>query len=454
MSIDTDKAYLIGLLIGGGVIANNNFQIILPYKKWGDLKENTARAGGIAQDILAKLNPIWKSSYNLDVSYKIGTDWRIVSNTMSPDLLKDLELYGLPQAGELRNTANLKGLLPLLRSDEHKKRFIVGLVDTIGSLARSHRRFNDAFQIISFEFKGNNFSLVKDVISLLESINIPPDQVLWNHPNQHSGLDRYYSQWKKGFKVRVALTDYMLKGSFVFETKKLSAQDNAKNANLDNSAIDKEYKIKGRVSLHKDQSCDWIPKEIRGYHFIHNLHFNAIYGLSIPDNFSLKPAISACEKYICPFTILTKGPTSEIENIIEEEDYLKRTSYKSEMYRISNFLTYQKQKGNDVWGGKGTNDGFPINHILHAAAYVISAQNGDVSGKRVKGNFMDTLEAASEKSITLKKPNRGTCLIVESNGYSGLIGYINNTFNKKLIEHASDYKVKVREPSFDECVEL
>ena len=61
MILTTDKAYLLGLLVGGGIISKKSFQIILPYKKWGDLKVNPERAGEIASDILSTLNPIWGS---------------------------------------------------------------------------------------------------------------------------------------------------------------------------------------------------------------------------------------------------------------------------------------------------------------------------------------------------------------------------------------------------------
>jgi hypothetical protein len=47
--MDTDKAYLLGLIIGGGVFGNAEdvFSIRLPYKKWGSYLENPQRAGEI-----------------------------------------------------------------------------------------------------------------------------------------------------------------------------------------------------------------------------------------------------------------------------------------------------------------------------------------------------------------------------------------------------------------------
>lgn len=40
--MNTDKAYIFGLIVGGGVFGSNkdSFHIILPYKKWGDAAKN------------------------------------------------------------------------------------------------------------------------------------------------------------------------------------------------------------------------------------------------------------------------------------------------------------------------------------------------------------------------------------------------------------------------------
>ncbi len=158
--INTDKAYLFGLLIGGGIIHGESLQIVLPYKKWGSLNINPTRAGGIAEDILARLNPMWMIHYDMSVSYKVGTDWKIIANRVSEKLKNDLKDFGLPTQGEFRYSSKLDNFASLLVTDEHKKNFITGLVDTIGSLAPSHRRFVSDFQVISFEFKGSNFDLV------------------------------------------------------------------------------------------------------------------------------------------------------------------------------------------------------------------------------------------------------------------------------------------------------
>lgn len=457
VKINTDKAYLLGLLVGGGVVHGDSLQIILPYKKWGDLSINPSRAGGIADDILSRLNPLWVSHYNMNVSYKVGTDWKIIANQISQSLKNDLVEFGLPSQGELRYNSKLDNLIPLLTTLEHKKNFITGLVDTIGSLAPSHRRFVSDFQVISFEFKGNNFDLVKDVVKIMMSMDCFPDQVLWNHPNQHSGTCRYYKSWKKGFKVRIALDDYMLKGGFVFKTKKLSAQENKTLQGTEvNTSKGKPPKLSGRVTLHVDENDIWLPQSIRGGHFIHNLHFYNVLGMSVPNDFNIQHYLENFEEYFCPFTCLTKGTKKEIEEIIKKEDYLSKSKYAEQKANLDFFLKAYQENPSSLLFGKTKDDGFPITNILQGIAYIIAASTGEkIKGKRVSGNYMQLIkEHTNEKNIKINLPDRGTCLELSNGHYAALIGYVNNQFNKNLIEKKEGSKVFIREPKFEECIKL
>jgi hypothetical protein len=135
--IDTDKAYLIGLIIGGGILKNDFLQIVLPYKNWGDIKINPKRGGKIAEDILKRIGPTWKSTYNIDISYSIDNSWKIICQNISPELKSDLKELGLPLEGEYRYVANIDTLRKKLTSEAHKRAFITGLIDTVGSLAKA-----------------------------------------------------------------------------------------------------------------------------------------------------------------------------------------------------------------------------------------------------------------------------------------------------------------------------
>ena len=78
--MNTDKAYILGLVIGGGGFSANlqDFYIKLPYKQWGDVQANPERAGIIARDILKVVKPLMVAEYGLDVTFVTGREWRMV----------------------------------------------------------------------------------------------------------------------------------------------------------------------------------------------------------------------------------------------------------------------------------------------------------------------------------------------------------------------------------------
>ena len=168
--MDTDKAYLLGLIIGGGVFGNAEdvFSIRLPYKKWGSYLENPQRAGEIAGDILRKVGQMFRAVYDLSVQYETtpGGTWTILCEGDTTLVKNDLMHYGIVCEGELRGNADISQVVLELVDDNLKRRFIAGLADTIGSMAKSQRRFTDEHQIISFESKGYNFKCGCDLCRL------------------------------------------------------------------------------------------------------------------------------------------------------------------------------------------------------------------------------------------------------------------------------------------------
>lgn len=459
--LTTDKAYIFGLMVGGAQIGSSSFSIRLPYKKWGDISLNTSRAAEIMGDIINVLNPIMQNTYGVNFVPSIGTDWRLTSASFPSALKKDLQKFGLETSGELRSNSSIQKLIPHLTSLNHKRKFITGLVDTVGSLATSHRRFVDTFQVVSFEFKGQNYGLVSEVYSLFQSMNIPVDQVLWNHPNQHSTLCKYYKSWKKGFKIRVSLQDYLLQGGFVFKAKKLSADENSRlNAN-NASAASKPHKLQGRVSVHQDQNTNWIPPNLRGLIFPHQLWFNVAQGLNIDIAGKNLIAHTPAETLFCPFTILTKRTSSDIKNIMNSDKILSLEEYDTFSFDVEKMIAEYEENSSKLLFGNTKSDGFPINYILQATAFASLSTLGEkIKGNRVLGNYIDNLKElistgrVTTTNLAISIPKKGTAIKVSSGNYSALVGYINNSFNKKLLLPKADGLFSVKDFTYADCVEI
>ena len=454
--LDTDKAYLLWLLVWGWVMKSWGIQIVLPFNKWGKIELDPTRWWIIATDILTRIKPIWKSLYDIDIRYSIErSSWTIILDWISTELKNDLSQLGLLNIWEFRENADIKILESLFNSSEMIRQFIAWMVDTVWSMAESHRRFSSDFQIVSFEFMWRNFSLVLSITRLLLRLWIIPDQVLWNHPNFHSTYDRYYKSWKKWFKLRVVLNDYVLKWSFIFQSKKLSAESNIKlQEDGHKTTIGKEYRIEWRNCLHIDESSEWIPKEIRGFHFLHFTHLASFLGVDFPW-WEIRSIITP-EKHISPFTILTKWTKSIIDNIIRNEEYLLKTKYKERVFSLRELYSKFNVNRNLLLYWNSENDGFPINIIMQGVAFIIAASSWLIRGNRVMGSYTDHIESAigsSSSSIGIYTPDIWTCLIISDWKYSCLVGYQNEEFVKNLL--VIDWlKIKVKEPDYHDCIPL
>ena len=91
--MNTDKAYLFGLIIGGGIFGNAEdcLRIRLPYKQWGSYETNPQRASEISRDIMGFLSPLFRSVYNLNVSFETPASgiWYVICEGDLSELISD-----------------------------------------------------------------------------------------------------------------------------------------------------------------------------------------------------------------------------------------------------------------------------------------------------------------------------------------------------------------------------
>ena len=451
--MNTDKAYLLGLVIGGGIWGSdeNFFRIHLPYRQWGSSKKNLMRAEKITKSIMRFVSPLFRSIYGINISY-VATesgDWYILCEGNMTELKSDLLAYGIECDGELRTNAPLGQIVADLVDDFMKRRFIAGLADTIGSTNPNHRRHTEKFQTLSFELKGFNFSRVCELCRLLYSVNCIPDQVEWNHPNCQSGKNSYYNAWVKGFKIRVPLDQYAQFGSFAFDTKAESSRENLKlQQQKHNVTPCQERKISKKIScVHSAENDIRFPNIIRGGHYLHNRHFCAVLGCEHAPYDEIKKLISKIGKSLTinPFPILCKDTMQNIEKIIESNPL-----YADRNYSISNISVKMlcESKAELIYG-ETKNNGYPKSQVIQGIAFIIADEN-ELGTTRPKGNYADLIERHlsdhPDLSVEIRKPDLLTPLLIVGNGRGALVGAHNPDVYKNLVTTApdNDYKVIVR----------
>lgn len=452
--MNTDKAYLLGLIIGGGRFGNAEdvFSIRLPFKKWGSYLENPQRAGQISRDIMNVVSPMFRNIYNLIVSFDASENvWNILCDGDTSLLKADLLSYGISCEGEVRTNADIGMVCTELVDDNLKRRFIAGLADSIGSMAKSQRRFTDENQILSLEIKGQNFKFVCELCRLLHSINCIPDQVNWNHPNIHCTNNPYYSRWNKGFKLRILLDQYAQFGAFAFRTKAESAVENRSLQQQTHTALPcPEQRVNVTPScVHPAENDVLLPEPIRGGHYIHYRHFCAVLGCEHAPREKIAGEFSRLGELVIPFPILCKDSLLQIEDIIANDALLAERNYADICISVSSLLVQYQSDRNALLYGRSAENGYPIGKVLQAVAFAI-ADDSELNGNRTKGPYLDVIDrhlrADSDLSVLIRRPDLLTPLVVVGNGRGALVGAENPKVYEKLVARAPDneYKLLVR----------
>ena len=483
--MNTDKAYLLGLIVGGGVFGNaeDTFKIKLPYKQWGSYIQNPQRASQITRDIMTVVSPMFRNIYGITVSFDASpSTWNILCEGDTSELKAELLSYGIKSEGELRKNTSIGCIVADMVDEFMRRRFVAGLADTIGSTSKSHRRFSNEVQIISFELQGFNFDFVCDLCKLLYSIGCYPDQILWNHPNFHAKKNPYYGQWTKGHKLRVQLDQYASFGAFAFATKAMSAQENRQLQSQTNETVPcPKRSVRATVScVHQAEHDQRLPTKIRGGHYLHNRHVCAVMRCEHAPYESIKNLFSNIGDLIIPFPILCKDNISQIEEIIRKDSLLSEREYTILKIDAKAIYDLYKENKNTLIYGKDEKSGYPVSEIVKGISFII-ADDKDLTGKRPKGSFeavfergigyssdsadVQTIESAAQSSLNVYTPAKGryttrpqgvlvefrkpdllTPLIIVGNGRGALVGAKNPNVYRKLVTPSpgNEYKLCVR----------
>ena len=266
--LNIEKTYVLGLLVGGGTISSNTFQIALPLDVWG---MEPQRMSVIARDLLTQVQSRFKRAYLIDVKYEIGNRrWLIrpVSKVNIQQIVRDLIYLRLPSMGDILNRDTDLAIVKKKLSKLQTEGFLTGIFDARASLTESHRRFSDEAPVVSIEVPGKtqNFKFVVQLCSWLTELGSITDQILYNHPCQHSASNPFYKGWKKGFKIRFLVKSFIKKHSFVLKSKAFDAgrleSRQIKKQQL--PCLERKPRTISSVCIHENIISADLPDSVRG----------------------------------------------------------------------------------------------------------------------------------------------------------------------------------------------
>lgn len=275
--MQSDMAYFLGLLIGGGTISEDTISIEFPYKGWD--REDYRIPPEWFTDSVTKIVPLMRNLINANATPRCVTNHTTryyIDISPIPNLLYEmLREYGIRPLGQLRREASISKLVPKM-NESCQRKFVSGLADVIGSCRPTHRHRTLESTIISFEIIGRNWNLPFELCQLLYGLKVPVDQILWHHPNMHAGANPK-AYWKKGHKVRVKAGDFVKIG-YGMECKRIGLEnlletEKKKRGTVSRGKLcpNRRYNINRVKVVHQDENSSELPKEVRG-HFMHYTH--------------------------------------------------------------------------------------------------------------------------------------------------------------------------------------
>ncbi len=417
-------------MVGGGKIDKNTFLIDLPFRKWG---KETSRMSQIAEDILTRICDYFKLSYNFNVRYKIGNGKWIIEpfdNADYSEIIDDLNYLGLPTSGFLLKNANLIKSKAILK-DIQIESFLSGIFDTRASLALSHRRFTSDAPVVSIEIPGStkNFSFVVQLCSWLTELGSITDQILYNHPNQHSSSNPYYKGWKKGFKIRCLVNSFLKKHSFLLQAKAVDVSKIKKTQKKveQDSCLLRKLEKHNVVSVHIDQNSRDLPIEVRNKLFFHYHHFCALLNCPFAPIEKIRNLVKNASEYITFFPRLLKDEF----NVVNVQFNSIRELY----YPESNIFEFVMTVESIILNEK-------LSHFLEinqGIAYLFAEK---LKGKR-PGPIGEIIEINKAKFITIYSFDKGydSPILVRNlqNDRAFICSSIDNSINQTIINQ----KIKI-----------
>lgn len=276
--MNTEMAYLLGMILGNGEIQRGNNQtritIDIPHKNLytDDLKDVRVYVKASTVDIRSIVEPL--VGHNLTVTQTNRST--ILSFVKSNDEYITREIVRFIGGGKHHSTMRMNQDLFSITTDE-KKSLLRGIADVTGYIRKSNIAYGqDGAHRVYIEIPGNWYMVI-DIANMLKDVDVPVQTIDFGHPNFRDGELKKYNQgkpyfWKKEHQVKIFANEFLAIGFNIkhkqdalekYSEELLEFIDPAKTHKF---YWEKLIKRKNRPT-HPHENDAYLPIEIRGKHF-------------------------------------------------------------------------------------------------------------------------------------------------------------------------------------------
>ena len=276
--MNTEMAYLLGMILGNGEIQRDNNEtritIDIPHKNLysDDLKDVRVYVKASTVDIRSIVEPL--VGHNLTVTQTNRST--ILSFVKSNDEYITREIVRFIGGGKHHSTMRMNQDLFSITIDE-KKSLLRGIADVTGYIRKSNIAYGqDGAHRVYIEIPGNWYMVI-DIANMLKDVDVPVQTIDFGHPNFRDGELKKYNQgkpyfWKKEHQVKIFANEFLPIGFNIkhkqdalekYSEELLEFIDPVKTHKF---YWEKPIKRKYRPT-HPHESDEYLPIEIRGKHF-------------------------------------------------------------------------------------------------------------------------------------------------------------------------------------------
>lgn len=276
--MNTEMAYLLGMILGNGEIQRDNTEtrvtIDIPHKNLytDDLKDVRVYVKASTVDIRSIVEPL--IGHILTVTQ---TKRSTVMTFVKPnDEYITREILRFIGGGKHHSTMRMNPDLFSITADE-KKALLRGIADVTGYIRKSNIAYGqDGAHRVYIEIPGNWYMVI-DIANMLKYVDVPVQTIDFGHPNFRDGELKKYNQgklyfWKKEHQVKIFANEFLPIGfNIKHKQEALEKYSDELLEFIDPVKTHKFYwekpiKRKTRPS-HPHESDEYLPVEIRGKHF-------------------------------------------------------------------------------------------------------------------------------------------------------------------------------------------
>lgn len=276
--MNTEMAYLLGMILGNGEIQRDNTEtrvtIDIPHKNLytDDMKDVRVYVKASTVDIRAIVEPL------IGHSLTVTQDKRstVMTFVKSNDEYITREIIRFIGGGRHHSTMRMNPDLFSITIDE-KKALLRGIADVTGYIRKSNIAYGqDGAHRVYIEIPGNWYMVI-DIANMLKEVDVPVQTIDFGHPNFRDGELKKYNEgkpyfWKKEHQVKIFANEFLPIGfNIKHKQEALEKYNDELLEFIDPVKTHKFYwekpiKRKTRPS-HPHESDEYLPIEIRGKHF-------------------------------------------------------------------------------------------------------------------------------------------------------------------------------------------